>query len=83
MNGVLHATGDTACTVVEARRVLELGGRAMISQFYRKPSWMYALHRPGRENIEHKDRAPPQRLSDRVGSGNTHMTVYKGGANGT
>ena len=31
----------------------------MISHFYRKPSWMYALHRLGRENIEHSDEDPP------------------------
>jgi ubiquinone/menaquinone biosynthesis C-methylase UbiE len=58
-NGVLHATGDTARAVAEARRVLKPGGRAMISHFYRKPSWMYALHRLGRENIEHSDEDPP------------------------
>jgi len=58
-NGVLHATGDTARAVAEARRVLNPGGRAMISHFYRKPSWMYALHRLGRENIEHSDEDPP------------------------
>jgi len=58
-NGVLHATGDTARAVREVRRVLKPGGRAIISHFYRKPSWMDWLHRFGRENIEHKDEDPP------------------------
>jgi ubiquinone/menaquinone biosynthesis C-methylase UbiE len=43
----------------EVRRVLKPGGRAMISHFYRKPSWMDLMHRYGRENIEHKDEDPP------------------------
>ncbi len=58
-NGVLHATGDTARAIREVRRVLKPGGRAIISHFYRKPSWMYALHRWGRENIEYKEEDPP------------------------
>jgi SAM-dependent methyltransferase len=58
-NGVLHATGDTARAILEARRVLKPGGRAIISHFYRKPSWMYFLHRWGRENIEYKEEDPP------------------------
>jgi ubiquinone/menaquinone biosynthesis C-methylase UbiE len=58
-NGVLHATGDTAGAIQEARRVLKPGGRAMISHFYRKPSWMYWLSRWGRENIEYKEEDPP------------------------
>ncbi len=58
-NGVLHATGDTAHAIREARRVLKPGGRAIISHFYRKPSWMYWLHRIGRENIEYKEEDPP------------------------
>ncbi len=58
-NGVLHATGDTAGAIREVRRVLKTGGRAIISHFYRRPSWMYVLHRYGRENIEHKDEDPP------------------------
>jgi ubiquinone/menaquinone biosynthesis C-methylase UbiE len=58
-NGVLHATGDTRRAIQEARRVLKPGGRAIISHFYRKPSWMYLLHRYGRENIEHKEQDPP------------------------
>jgi ubiquinone/menaquinone biosynthesis C-methylase UbiE len=58
-NGVLHATGDTARAIRETRRVLKPGGRAIISHFYRRPSWMYLLHRWGRENIEHKDEDPP------------------------
>lgn len=58
-NGVLHATGDTRRAVQEARRVLKPGGRAIISHFYRKPSWMYMLHQVGRENIEFKEEDPP------------------------
>ncbi len=58
-NGVLHATGDTPRAIQEARRVLKPGGRAIISHFYRKPSWMYSLHRFGRENIEYKEEDPP------------------------
>ncbi len=58
-NGVLHATGDTARAIGEARRVLKPGGRAIVSHFYRRPSWMYLMHRWGRENIEHKQEDPP------------------------
>ncbi len=58
-NGVVHCTGDTRKAISEARRVLKPGGRAIISHFYRRPSWMYILHRLGRENIEHKDEDPP------------------------
>jgi ubiquinone/menaquinone biosynthesis C-methylase UbiE len=58
-NGVLHATGDTRKAISEVFRVLRPGGRAIISHFYRKPSWMYLLHRFGRENIEYKDEDPP------------------------
>lgn len=58
-NGVLHATGDTERAIAEARRVLKTGGRAIISHFYRKPSWMWTIHRLGRENIEYKEEDPP------------------------
>jgi 2-polyprenyl-3-methyl-5-hydroxy-6-metoxy-1,4-benzoquinol methylase len=58
-NGVLHATGDTQLAIQEARRVLKPGGRAIISHFYRKPSWMYTLFRLGREPIEHGAEDPP------------------------
>ena len=58
-NGVLHATGDTPLAIREVRRVLKPGGRAIISHFYRKPSWMWTLHRFGRENIEYKEEDPP------------------------
>jgi ubiquinone/menaquinone biosynthesis C-methylase UbiE len=58
-NGVLHATGNTERAIQEARRVLKPGGRAIISHFYRKPSWMYLLHHLGRENIEYKEEDPP------------------------
>ncbi|HUG44003.1 MAG TPA: class I SAM-dependent methyltransferase [Acidobacteriota bacterium] len=58
-NGVFHHTGDTKRAIQEARRVLKPAGRAIISHFYRRPSWMYALHRFGRENIEFRDQDPP------------------------
>ncbi len=58
-NGVLHTTGDTARALREMRRVLRPGGRAIISHFYRRPSWMYLLHRLARENIEHPEQDPP------------------------
>jgi len=58
-NGVLHATGDTRLAIQEARRVLRPGGRAIISHFYRKPSWMYTMYRWGREPIEHGQEDPP------------------------
>jgi ubiquinone/menaquinone biosynthesis C-methylase UbiE len=58
-NGVLHATGDTALAIRQARRVLKPGGRAIISHFYRRPSWMYWISRFGRENIEFKEKDPP------------------------
>jgi ubiquinone/menaquinone biosynthesis C-methylase UbiE len=58
-NGVLHATGDTPRAIREVRRVLRPGGRALISHFYRKPSWMYWMNRFGRENIEYKEEDPP------------------------
>ena len=58
-NGVLHATGDTRRAIAEVRRVLKPGGRAIISHFYRKPSWMYTINRLGRENIEYKEEDPP------------------------
>ena len=58
-NGVVHVTGNTPLAISEIRRVLKPGGRAIICHFYRKPSWMYLLHRLGRENIEHKDEDPP------------------------
>ncbi len=58
-NGVLHHTGDTQRAVQEVRRVLKPGGRAIISHFYRRPSWMYWVSRFGRENIEFKEKDPP------------------------
>lgn len=58
-NGVLHASGDTRRAVAESRRVLRTGGRAIISHFYRKPSWMYAISRLSREPIEHAEEDPP------------------------
>jgi ubiquinone/menaquinone biosynthesis C-methylase UbiE len=58
-NGVLHATGNTRRAIAEVGRVLKPGGRAIISHFYRRPSWMYLLSRYGRENIEYKEEDPP------------------------
>jgi SAM-dependent methyltransferase len=58
-NGVLHATGDTRRAISEVRRVLKPGGRAIISHFYRRPSWMWTLHRLGREPIEAHEEDPP------------------------
>lgn len=58
-NGVLHATGDTRRAIAEARRVLKPGGRAIISHFYRRPSWMWTVHSLGRQNIEYEDQDPP------------------------
>lgn len=57
--GVLHATGDTPQAIREIRRVLKPGGRAIISHFYRRPSWMYWISKLGRENIEYKEEDPP------------------------
>jgi len=58
-NGVLHATGNTQRAIDEVRRVLKPGGRAIISHFYRKPSWMWTVHRLGREPIEAHEEDPP------------------------
>ena len=58
-NGVLHHTGDTQKALDEVHRVLKPGGRAIISHFYRRPSWMYTLHRVARENIEFERKDPP------------------------
>jgi ubiquinone/menaquinone biosynthesis C-methylase UbiE len=58
-NGVLHHTGDTPRAIAEVYRVLKPGGRAIISHFYRKASWMYLVSRIGRENIEYKEQDPP------------------------
>lgn len=58
-NGVIHHTGDNRAAIAEIRRVLKPGGRAIISNFYRRPSWMLLLSRLGRENIEFEDADPP------------------------
>lgn len=57
--GVIHHTGDCEGAIAEIRRVLRPGGRAIISHFYRRPSWMLFLSRLGRQNIEHEDSDPP------------------------
>lgn len=58
-DGVLHATGDTPRAIREVHRVLVPGGRAIISHFYRRPSWMYLLREYGGANIENADADPP------------------------
>jgi SAM-dependent methyltransferase len=58
-NGVLHHTGDMQRAIDEIRRVLKPGGRAIISHFYRRPSWMWTIHRLGREPIEAHEADPP------------------------
>ena len=58
-NGVLHATSDTQRAIHEVRRVLKPGGRAIISHFYRRPSWMWTVHRLGKEPIEAHEEDPP------------------------
>jgi ubiquinone/menaquinone biosynthesis C-methylase UbiE len=58
-NGVLHASGDTQRGIDEVRRVLKPGGRAIISHFYRRPSWMWVVHRLAREPIEAHAEDPP------------------------
>jgi ubiquinone/menaquinone biosynthesis C-methylase UbiE len=58
-NGVVHATGNTPLALQEIRRVLKPGGRAIISHFYRKPSWMYALKLIPGVNIEFDREDPP------------------------
>lgn len=58
-NGVLHHTGNTRLALQEIWRVLKPGGRAIISHFYRRGSWMYLISRLGRENIEFKEQDPP------------------------
>ena len=58
-NGVIHHTGDCRRALAEIHRVLKPGGRAIISNFYRRPSWMLLLSRLGRVNIEFEDADPP------------------------
>lgn len=58
-NGVLHASGDTQKAIDEVYRVLKPGGRAIISHFYRKPSWMYLLKQIPGVNIEFDEEDPP------------------------
>jgi 2-polyprenyl-3-methyl-5-hydroxy-6-metoxy-1,4-benzoquinol methylase len=58
-NGVVHATGNTPLAIREIRRVLKPGGRAIISHFYRKPSWMYLLKQIRGVNIEFEEEDPP------------------------
>jgi len=58
-NGVLHATSDTRRAIQEVHRVLKRGGQAMISHFYRRPSWMLLLREYGGANIEYAEEDPP------------------------
>jgi ubiquinone/menaquinone biosynthesis C-methylase UbiE len=58
-NGVVHATGDTPRAISEIHRVLKPGGQAIISHFYRKPSWMYSLKQIPGVNIEFDEQDPP------------------------
>jgi 2-polyprenyl-3-methyl-5-hydroxy-6-metoxy-1,4-benzoquinol methylase len=58
-NGVVHATGNTQRAIDEICRVLKPGGRAIISHFYRKPSWMYSLKQLPGVNIEFEEEDPP------------------------
>jgi ubiquinone/menaquinone biosynthesis C-methylase UbiE len=58
-NGVVHATGDAPKALQEIRRVMKSGGRAIISHFYRKPSWMYILKQFPGINIEFEEADPP------------------------
>lgn len=58
-NGVLHTTGDTQRAVDEVHRVLKPGGRAIISHFYRRPSWMHLLKMIPGVNIEFEEQDPP------------------------
>lgn len=58
-NGVLHHTGDTAQAIREIHRVLEPNGRAIISHFYRHPSWLHGLSWTTGENIEFRDAEAP------------------------
>jgi ubiquinone/menaquinone biosynthesis C-methylase UbiE len=57
--GVLHHTGNTARAIDEIYRVLKPGGRAIVSHFYRRHSWMYYISKYGKENIEFKEQDPP------------------------
>ena len=73
--GVLHCTGNSQESIREIHRVLKPGGRAIISHFYRRPSWMFWISRLGRENIEYKEEDPP--VNDFL-SENEILTMFDG-----
>jgi len=58
-NGVIHHTGNMPLALREIHRVLKPGGRGILSHFYRKPSWMYALKQLPGVNTEFEDEDPP------------------------
>ena len=57
--GVIPHTGDPKASMSEITRVLKPGGRATITHFYRRPSWMQLLSHLGRENVQYREADPP------------------------
>ena len=57
--GVLHHNANIERALSEIHRVLKTGGKAIISHFYRRPSWMYYISKLGRVNIEFEEEDPP------------------------
>jgi SAM-dependent methyltransferase len=50
--GVVHYTPDPARAMREIHRVLKPNGLAIITGFYRRPSWLQLISRFARENVE-------------------------------